>query len=210
MNEDSECSPDRILLKEWELAQQMHNYYGNITWQIGSILIAASILTLGFASDMNHAGFAIPLAYLSMVTVVTWALFALRNRIIWSRHIHRAREIEDYLRQRFRSLPACKQIRDSPRIWSREEATRDRRPSGLDLALLLAVSICVADIHLIWMNKCETYADFIAKFFESVCGIILTVSAPIVVSILAFFVAIYFFERAKEAQFGASERYIPL
>ena len=83
---------------EYRLSQEMHNYYGKIQWQIGSILITASLagFAFGIQQDLPHPQF-VPLAIGLTLLLLMFFLIVRRHR--WLGHIHLARckEIEKIL-----------------------------------------------------------------------------------------------------------------
>lgn len=87
------------LLLEYEMAQEMHNYYGKISWEIISIFIAGSLALVGFSLQsplITREGFiVVPIT----VTLVMIALYFLYNRIAQLVNIHLARlwQIEETL-----------------------------------------------------------------------------------------------------------------
>lgn len=84
------------LLVEYEMAQQMHNYYGRMSWEIASILVAGSLATIGFSLQSAIIEKK-PLLYLVITitdSLIMFAWFLLFRRIARLVDIHVRRLIQ--------------------------------------------------------------------------------------------------------------------
>jgi len=90
------------LLKEYELSQEMHNYYGHLTWEIASILIGGSIAGLALVISSHPQPRAIVSIFAIAVigTASTFWFYMRRYRKITQVHLDRCREIETFLGMR--------------------------------------------------------------------------------------------------------------
>ncbi len=109
-----------ILLTEWKTATEMHNYYGTITWQIASIIVAGVIISTTLLTDIKVT--MIPTLIIGigslLLTVVLYA-FHVRNRDLGTCHVNRAKQIETYLHEHYFTDPSAPAtVRKSPRIWT--------------------------------------------------------------------------------------------
>ena len=83
-------------MKEYELSQEMHNYYGHLTWQIGSIIIGGSTagLAIVISNQPRPSGIVSSFAIVVIVMAFAFYLFMRRYREITEVHLARCREIE--------------------------------------------------------------------------------------------------------------------
>lgn len=104
----SYCGAKRItrerrksLLVEYGLAQEMHNYYGRIVWQIGAILIGGGIAAFGLVvrESLNQIPTFMPSFFWLILTamIIGFRSFASRYRHVSFAHICRCMEIEKEL-----------------------------------------------------------------------------------------------------------------
>ena len=95
---DSSCR-DESLLKEYELSQKMHNYYGRIIWEIGSIFMGGGLAAIALIVSRATRPSVVP-ALASLAFTVLMACFYLivrRFRNIAEVHLRRCRQIEKKL-----------------------------------------------------------------------------------------------------------------
>lgn len=89
------------LLLEYQMAQEMHNYYGKISWEIASILVAGSLALEGFSlqSEMMMNNKSLFFAVAVVVTLLMLVLFFLFRRIanLVEIHVVRLNQIEETL-----------------------------------------------------------------------------------------------------------------
>jgi len=87
------------LMKEYELSQEMHNYYGHLTWQIASILVGGSIAGLALVISSRQTPKVMVSIFALAVTGGAFAfwLFMRRYGKIAEKHLERCREIEECL-----------------------------------------------------------------------------------------------------------------
>jgi len=89
----------RTFLKEYELSQDMHNYYGHLTWEIGSIIIGGSIAGLALVIS-NQPRPSVVVSFFAIVVIgmaIAFFLFMRRYRNITKLHLDRCIEIEERL-----------------------------------------------------------------------------------------------------------------
>ena len=87
------------LLLEYEMTQQMHNYYGRISWEIASILIAGSLAMVGFSlqSPLMTKELFIGISVAFTLVMTMWlSLFRRMNQLV-EIHIARLLQIEKEL-----------------------------------------------------------------------------------------------------------------
>jgi len=89
------------LLVEYQLSQEMHNYYGKITWQIGAIFLGGSIGAYGIVISETIGKMPTPLPGWFWVILLTmtlgFILFLRRFRGLAHIHLQRCIEIEEEL-----------------------------------------------------------------------------------------------------------------
>lgn len=88
-----EDGPRESLLKEYELAQDMHNYYGRITWEIASILLGGGVAALALAAPLPKVIFAFFALGVSSFISAFYLLIRRHSRVA-ELHLVRCREIE--------------------------------------------------------------------------------------------------------------------
>ena len=150
------CYQERMtLLKEYELSQEMHNYYGHLTWQIGSILIGAGITGLALVpreilpflgmSTVTIFGFMV--AFMALV----FLLFMERYRRITFAHLARCREIEACLgmkQHRYVQKAGYREDFFRRQDGVPEEIQKIHWPSGWRLVQALCVGLIVFALFL--------------------------------------------------------------
>ena len=89
----------KCLLKEYELSQQMHNYYGRIVWEIGSIFVGGGLAMIGLIISRTSRPSSLPaLAAITFtILMICFYLMIRRFRVIAEVHLRRCREIENEL-----------------------------------------------------------------------------------------------------------------
>jgi len=88
------------LLKEYELSQEMHNYYGHLTWEIASIIIGGSIAGLALVISNQPRPPSIIVSIFAFVVTgmaIAFYYFMKRYREITKLHLDRCIEIEKRL-----------------------------------------------------------------------------------------------------------------
>lgn len=92
---------DSPLLLEYQMAQEMHNYYGKISWEIASILVAGSFALVGLSLQSQIIGQnkSLFIAVAVSVTILMAVMYFLFRRIAELVEIHVARlnQIEETL-----------------------------------------------------------------------------------------------------------------
>ena len=87
------------LRMEYKLSQEMHNYYGRLTWQIGTIFLGGGVTGLGVAIQAGRPVIVFA-AVVFTILVGSFYLVVRRYRQLAEVHLARCREIEDTLRLR--------------------------------------------------------------------------------------------------------------
>jgi hypothetical protein len=84
------------LLKEYELSQSMHNYYGKIVWEIASIFIGGGLAGVGIiASRVERPTVIVSLFAIAFTVLMVGFYFMVRRwRDLAEVHLSRCREIE--------------------------------------------------------------------------------------------------------------------
>lgn len=141
------------LLVEYKLAQQMHNYYGKIAWQIGAILLGGSTTAFGLivSETMNELPTWFPfLFWLILATMIGGFLWiAKRCRALSYLYLQRCMEIEDELglRQHIYAEEAHRRP-----ILIRGKYRKLPGPSGwpiiVSLCVLLIVLTLIISLHM--------------------------------------------------------------
>ena len=90
---------DSPLLLEYEMTQQMHNYYGRISWEIASILIAGSLVLVGFSlqSPLVTKEVFVGISVAVTLVMVMWGSLFRRITQLVDIHIARLLQIEEEL-----------------------------------------------------------------------------------------------------------------
>ena len=104
MGEEGEQGPQLphrfiFLLKEYELSQKMHNYYGQDIWVIGSIFIGGGLAAIALiVSRVNPTNVMVSLVSFAVGLVNLLFYFKVRrSKKISEIHLRRCREIEQEL-----------------------------------------------------------------------------------------------------------------
>lgn len=148
-------SEDRreALLVEYELSQQMHNYYGRIAWQIGAILLGGGTTAFGLvvSATAGELQSFLPLSFwiLFAIMISGFLLITRRCRALSYIYLLRCMEIEEELglRQQIYAEEAGRR-----EVLIRGEARRLPSPGGWPVlvtlcVLLLALTLIIA-LHL--------------------------------------------------------------
>jgi len=119
------------LRKEYELSQEMHNYYGRLTWQIGAILLGGGVTALAIATSTANP---IIVFLVDMVfTILVYSFYRLVGRyreISWV-HLARCREIERTLGLQQHTYVEQAQTEAGVKIPGEPKTIRaPRKPSG--------------------------------------------------------------------------------
>jgi len=85
-----------LLLKEYELSQSMHNYYGKIIWEIASIFIGGGLAAVGLvASRVQRPTIVVSLIALAFtILMIGFYVMNRRWRELVEVHLSRCRQIE--------------------------------------------------------------------------------------------------------------------
>jgi hypothetical protein len=95
----SESKIDKdALLTEYSATNDAYMHYDNLSWQVGSVLIAGVFVFWGFLSDPNvEANLIIASSILISILMSAWMLYSDHNRQIFLCKLHRLYEIENLL-----------------------------------------------------------------------------------------------------------------
>ena len=133
------------LMKEYALSQGMHNYYGRLTWQIGTIFLGGGVAGLGYAIGTERSEIILFATLVFTILIGSFYLFSGRNGKLALVHLARCREIEGKLGLRqhidagFASKPEGVMIQGKP--------YRAPLPSGWQIVKVLSLSLII----LAWM-----------------------------------------------------------
>ena len=150
---------DQTLRQEYALSQAMHNYYGRITWEIGTIFLGGGLAAIGFALQARLQPMALILfAIAPSALFVAFLLLVRRYRVIAEIHLARCREIESslgmwqhrYARQG--NNPEGVLIRQELQSGLFEQSLRVPLPSGWRIVQYLILVILVGVwIAVLWI-----------------------------------------------------------
>lgn len=138
-------APDaESLRKEYELSQEMHNYYGRLTWQIGAILLGGGVAALGAATSTRDPIIAGLFAIIFTVLDYSFYRFVGRYREITRVHLARCRQIERSLGLQQHIYVEQAQTEAGVRISGELEPIRvPRTPSGWQMVEGLCIYLNV-------------------------------------------------------------------
>lgn len=151
----------KSLLKEYELSQEMHNFYANQLWQIASILIGGSITGLAILISSQPrpstiiSGFALPITFMAFILLLT----ARRFKAITFAHLVRCREIEARLEMKqhiYVDRAGCRQIIVRRQDGEEETIGKIPSPTGYTLTqilccILMATTLWIAIWYFPWL-----------------------------------------------------------
>lgn len=131
-----------------------------VCWQIGAILISASILMLGIAVQVFPKIMGVLLIFISWITLYTW--YRIFERINWICHRahHRAKAIEKFLIEKHKVIKSLKYTETETttiNTWI-DNLDKTLKTSKLGtkyvqiiLLLLVAVSIIILEFYIIFL-----------------------------------------------------------
>lgn len=136
-------------LKEYELSQEMHNYYGRLTWEIGSIIVGGSIAGLAIViSRKPEPRFVTPIfAFAVSMMALIFLMIIRRYRVIAEVHLARCRQIEACLGMEQHidvQKAGCKRLTLKRQDSEEEPLEKVPSPSGWTIAKIL----CIAEATL--------------------------------------------------------------
>jgi len=130
------------LLKEYELSQKMHNYYGRLTWEIGSILVGGSLagLALVISNIPRPSSVASIFTFAVAIMASIFCLIVRRYRDITRIHLVRCREIEACLGMKqhlYVEKAACKSFTVKRQDGEEEKIEKIEFLTGWDMVQIL-------------------------------------------------------------------------
>ena len=161
-NENRLSRLDQLLLKEYELSQEMHNYYGRMIWEIGAIFIGGGTATIALIVSrvVAPSGTAALGSWAVTLLMIIYYLKVRRTRDIAEIHLRRCREIErelGLLQHRYVSrggTPNGVTINDGTVPGRTDQRIRLHYPTGWATTQYLTVGLAilsyVVGIHFVW------------------------------------------------------------
>lgn len=135
------------LRKEYELSQEMHNYYGRLTWQIAAIFLGGGITGLGVVVSTGRPILVLLFTIAFTVLVYSFYLFARRNGNLAEVHLARCRQIERILELRQHTYARQANEPRGVTIEGEPEPIIARHPTGWRVVKILCASL----ITIAWM-----------------------------------------------------------
>lgn len=139
------------LIKEYELSQEMHNYYGRIVWEIGSIFIGGGLAMVGlFATRIHRPSADFTFIALTFTILMSAFYFMVRRwRQISEIHLARCRQIEIILGLQQHEL--VKKANEPSGVWivqgDRKQWIRVPFPSGWQVVKGLSIGLSI----MVWI-----------------------------------------------------------
>lgn len=138
----TEATDAESLRKEYELSQEMHNYYGRLTWQIGVILLGGGVAALGAATTTVNPIIVFLVDIVFTILVYSFYRFIGRYREITRVHLARCREIERTLGLRQHTYVEQAQTNAGVTIPGEPEPIRvPTKPSGWQMTEDLCIGL---------------------------------------------------------------------